>query len=62
MRLIQAKFKEAKEHQEIFYIALALEISLIGYFFNGFVSSEAYQFTFFYFAGFAVALKRIAKI
>jgi O-antigen ligase len=60
MRLIQARFKEEKKYQEIFYFAMAFEISLIGYFINGLFSTAAYQFTFYYFAGMAIALNRIA--
>jgi O-antigen ligase len=60
MHAIQAKFKEDKEHQEIFYIAMAIEICLISYFFNGLFSPAAYKLTFYYFAGMAIALNRIA--
>jgi putative inorganic carbon (HCO3(-)) transporter len=59
MRSIQAKFKEEKEHQDIFYIAMALEISLIGYFLNGLFSPAAYKITFYYLAGLIIALNRI---
>ena len=60
MRLLQAGSAALEKNQEIALLAQATEISLIGFAVAALFYPVAYNFYFYYIAGFAVAIKKAA--
>lgn len=61
VRLIQKNTAGVKEEKDLLYMAQAVEVSLIGFAVGALVAPVAYNFYFYYLAGFAIALNRISS-
>jgi putative inorganic carbon (HCO3(-)) transporter len=60
LRQIEARFQRDLRHHEIYVLATACEVTLLAYCIAAFFHPVAYNFYFYYIAGFALALKGIA--
>ncbi len=59
LRQIERETFDAGRRSRFYYLAVGLQVSLIGYMIGSFFASVAYQFYVYYLVGYAVCLRRM---
>lgn len=59
LRMVERELFERNENSRIYYLAIGLQASLVGYMVASFFAAVAYQWYIYYLVAYAIAIRRI---